>query len=54
LLPKINYIKKYDAVILAVAHEEFSEIDFNVFKKSGAIIYDIKGILDRNFADARL
>lgn len=54
LLPKINYIKKYDAVILAVAHEEFSKIDFNVFKKSGAIIYDIKGILDRNFVDARL
>jgi UDP-N-acetyl-D-galactosamine dehydrogenase len=54
LLPQINYIKKYDAVILAVAHEEFREVDFNVFKKSGAIIYDIKGILDRNFADARL
>ncbi|MFA6057920.1 MAG: nucleotide sugar dehydrogenase [Taibaiella sp.] len=54
LLPKIDYIKKYDAVILAVAHEEFSQIDFNAFKRSGAIIYDIKGILDRNFADARL
>jgi UDP-N-acetyl-D-galactosamine dehydrogenase len=54
LLPQINYIKKYDAVILAVAHEEFSQIDFNVFKKSGAIIYDIKGILDRDFVDARL
>jgi UDP-N-acetyl-D-galactosamine dehydrogenase len=54
LLPQINYIKKYDSVILAVAHEEFNQVDFNVFKKSGAIIYDIKGILDRNFVDARL
>jgi UDP-N-acetyl-D-galactosamine dehydrogenase len=54
LLPKINYIKKYDAVILAVAHQEFRDVDFNVFKESGAIIYDIKGILDRNIADARL
>jgi UDP-N-acetyl-D-galactosamine dehydrogenase len=54
LLPKIDYTKKYNAVILAVAHEEFNQIDFRVLKKSGAIIYDIKGILDRNFVDARL
>jgi UDP-N-acetyl-D-galactosamine dehydrogenase len=54
LLPKIDYIKKYDAVILAVAHQDFSQIDFNAFKKSGAIIYDIKGILDRDLVDARL
>jgi UDP-N-acetyl-D-galactosamine dehydrogenase len=54
LLPKIDYIKKYAAVILAVAHEEFRQIDFSIFKRSGAIIYDIKGILDLNFVDARL
>lgn len=54
LLPKIDYIKKYDAVILAVAHQEFAQIDFNSFKEKEAIIYDIKGVLDRNFVDARL
>ena len=54
LMPKIDYIKKYEAVILAVAHEEFKQIDFNVFKSSGAVIYDIKGMLDRSLADARL
>lgn len=54
LLPKIDYIKKYDAVILAVAHQEFGNIDFETFRNSGAIIYDIKGVLDRRLADARL
>jgi len=54
LLPEIDYIKKYDAVILAVAHNEFAHIDFAKFRSSGTIIYDIKGILDRAITDARL
>ncbi|RYZ31190.1 MAG: nucleotide sugar dehydrogenase, partial [Sphingobacteriales bacterium] len=54
LLPEIDYIKKYDAVILAVAHNEFVQIDFEVFRASGAVIYDIKGVLDRSLTDARL
>jgi len=54
LLPEIDYIKKYDAVILAVAHEEFRHIDLDIFKRNGSVIYDIKGVLDRELADARL
>lgn len=54
LLPEINYIKKYNAVILAVAHDLFKEIDFKKWKHSGVSIYDIKGVIDRRIADARL
>lgn len=47
-------IKKFDAVILAVAHLEFLEIDFKALVKNSSIIYDIKGVLDKNLVDGRL
>ncbi len=51
---KINKSAEYGAVILAVAHEQFMEIDLQTFKDNGAIIYDVKGILPRNLIHARL
>jgi len=46
---------KYDAVILAVAHDEFIHMNMNDFKKSeNCIVFDIKAILDRNQIDGRL
>lgn len=44
----------YDAVILAVAHDRFDELDFSKFSKNGLVIYDIKNYLPRNIVDARL
>ncbi len=45
----------YDAVILAVAHNEFKELDFEALKKEKrSVIYDIKGILNPMFVDGRL
>lgn len=35
----------YDAVILAVAHDTFKEIDFDTLKNRHTVIYDVKGIL---------
>lgn len=46
--------RKYDAIILAVAHEQFSGIDFTKLKKEPAVIYDVKGILPRDIIDGRL
>ncbi|MEP0266488.1 nucleotide sugar dehydrogenase [Dokdonia sp.] len=37
--------EKFDAIIHAVAHKEFSDIDITAFKKENAIIYDVKGVL---------
>ena len=44
----------YSAIILAVAHEQFLTIDLNAHKQTGAIIYDVKGILDKPLTDGRL
>jgi UDP-N-acetyl-D-galactosamine dehydrogenase len=39
--------KKFEAIILAVAHNEFKTLDIESLKKSKkTIVYDIKGILD--------
>ncbi|MBM3432174.1 MAG: nucleotide sugar dehydrogenase [Bacteroidetes bacterium] len=46
---------KYDAIILAVSHEEFIHINLNELKNSdNCVVFDIKAILDRNQIDGRL
>ena len=48
---------KYDAIIFAVAHNEFKKLSLNQIKNFGRknhIIYDIKYILDLNDVDGRL
>ena len=48
---------KYDAVVLAVAHDEFKEMGVNKIKRLGKaehVLYDIKYILDANEVDGRL
>ena len=44
----------YDAVVLAVAHQNFKEISFEKYYKAGAVVYDIKSFIDRRWVDARL
>ena len=44
----------YTAIILAVAHNEFKDIDMAAHKADGTIIYDVKGILPKEVVDARL
>ena len=44
----------YDAVILAVAHNEFQTLDVKGLVKEGGVIYDVKGVLPRDIIDARL
>ena len=45
---------QFDAVILAVAHNEFLNMDVKSFVKDGGVVYDVKGILPRNIIDGRL
>lgn len=50
-----NKLNKYNAIILAVSHDEFLDLDLLSLKaKSDSIIYDIKSILDRSIVDGRL
>ena len=37
--------KKYDSVVLAVAHNEFVQLDYSTFTKSNSVIYDVKNVL---------
>jgi len=53
LTKEIKYI--YSGIILAVAHEEFLNIDYKKFKaENNCIIYDLKSYLDRNIVTHRL
>ena len=45
---------KYDAIILAVAHDEFKKTDIKKFCKEKSVIYDVKGCLDKTIIDGRL
>jgi UDP-N-acetyl-D-galactosamine dehydrogenase len=47
----------YDAVVIAVAHNEFREIGaagIRAFGKEGCVVYDLKYVLEKNDADLRL
>ena len=46
--------ERFDAVILAVAHREFQDIDVRSLVHEGGVVYDVKGVLDRGIVDARL
>lgn len=46
---------KYDAVVLAVAHQEFLNLDIrNFLRQDNGVVYDVKGQLPRQMVDARL
>ena len=45
---------KFDAVILAVAHQEFAAMDVKALAKDLSVIFDVKGVLPRNIIDGRL
>jgi UDP-N-acetyl-D-glucosamine/UDP-N-acetyl-D-galactosamine dehydrogenase len=46
--------KKYHAIVLAVGHQAFSKLDWNALKFENSVIYDVKGILERDKITARL
>ena len=56
-VPVINTLpadKKFDVIILSVAHKEFLSIDFKSMLRNNGLIYDVKGILPRDIIDGRL
>jgi len=46
--------KKYDAIVHTVAHNEFSELKLECFKNNKAVVYDVKGSLNREDVNKRL
>lgn len=50
-----NIDEQYDAIVLAVCHKEFLELDFKKLRNGhNTVIFDTKSYLDRSLIDARL
>ncbi len=52
LVSKLN--KKYHAVVLAVAHQDFLKMDLSALMEHDAVVYDVKGALSKEKVTARL
>lgn len=53
----INHVdshKVYNAIVVAVAHDQFKTFNFKKHKEHGSTIFDAKNFVDREFVDARL
>jgi len=50
----LDKTKIYQAILLAVSHDEFKEFDFEAYYKSGAVIFDAKAVVERQWVDGRL
>jgi UDP-N-acetyl-D-galactosamine dehydrogenase len=46
--------EEFDAVILAVAHDEFRELDMKQITNGVSVVYDVKGILSEEIIDGKL
>lgn len=46
-------LRQYEAVVLAVAHRQFRELNINTLRKANGVLYDVKGMLDEE-CDGRL
>ncbi|UKT63285.1 nucleotide sugar dehydrogenase [Pedobacter mucosus] len=47
-------LKSYDAIILAVAHSQFLDLDYTALKQPDGILFDTKSFINRSLVDARL
>lgn len=54
ILNKIDKSVVYDAIVVAVAHNEFLEFDYEKVKRNNGVIFDSKACLPRELVDARL
>lgn len=46
--------KSYEAIVHAVAHDEFRNFDFEKCYNAGAVVFDVKATIDRRWVDGRL
>ncbi len=46
--------EKFDSIVLAVSHNEFKIIDFELLRKESSVVYDVKNFLDKSLKDKTL
>jgi len=54
MISKEQIANDYDAIILAVAHDQFKTMDISGLGKSDVVIFDIKNCLPKDIVDGRL
>lgn len=55
LITSTNLLKsEYDAIVLAVSHKEFLELNLTKLKSKFSVIFDVKSLLPKESVDARL
>jgi UDP-N-acetyl-D-galactosamine dehydrogenase len=54
ILPSVDETIAYDAVVIAVAHEQFLTFDFQRIRQNNGVVFDTKACIDRALVDARL
>jgi len=54
ILNKLDNDVVYDAIIIAVAHNEFLKFDYQKIKRNNGVIFDTKACIDRCLVDGRL
>jgi len=54
VINSVDTNKRYAAIILAVAHDEFMSFDFEKYYKQGSVMFDAKAVIDRRWVDGRL
>lgn len=53
LIPSIDK-KQYNAIIIAVSHNEFKTLNYESLSYADTVIFDLKGVLEREMVDSRL
>ena len=46
--------ESFDAIILAVAHDEFKNLDIAKMSNNTCVVYDVKGVLNEEVIDGKL
>lgn len=54
IVPSVPETACYDGIVIAVAHREFLQFDFDKHKHSNTVIFDTKACIDRDIVDCRL
>ncbi len=54
LLEELPDLKKYDGIILTVAHNEFKDLDFSFTQNQPTVLFDVKSVIDKKHTHGRL
>lgn len=54
ILNEVDKHVVYDAIVVAVAHNEFLQFDYQKVKRNNGVIFDTKACLNRDLVDGRL